>query len=163
ISHKLLRLAVPVALAALLIAAPLLKAPFYKVVFLTQVIFYALSLISLARLLKQGILARVADAAGDFVLLDGAAVGGLVSFLFRGSVRPGGRSDVSRPGSRKGPEGSFMISERTPRTNSAPAASTWSARLRSTVAPQARRPMVYAALAAFAWLYYYRPEDFIPG
>jgi O-antigen ligase len=23
--------------------------------------------------------------------------------------------------------------------------------------------MVYAALAAFAWLYYYRPEDFIPG
>ena len=56
-----------------------------------------------------------------------------------------------------------MISERTPTTNSAPAASTWSARLRSTVPPQARRPMVFAALAAFAWLYYYRPEDFIPG
>jgi len=81
ISHKLLRLAVPVALAALLIAAPLLKAPFYKVVFLAQVIFYALSLISLARLLKQGILARVADAAGTFVLLNGAAVVALANFV----------------------------------------------------------------------------------
>src|SRR5215469_1485336 len=30
--------------------------------------------------------------------------------------------------------------------------------------PQAaRRPFVYSALVAFSWLYYYRPEDFIPG
>lgn len=30
--------------------------------------------------------------------------------------------------------------------------------------PQAaRRPFVYVALVAFSWLYYYRPEDFIPG
>ena len=27
----------------------------------------------------------------------------------------------------------------------------------------ARRPFVYMALVAFSWLYYYRPEDFIPG
>jgi O-antigen ligase len=27
----------------------------------------------------------------------------------------------------------------------------------------ARRPFVYVALVAFSWLYYYRPEDFIPG
>src|SRR5579871_4293591 len=27
----------------------------------------------------------------------------------------------------------------------------------------ARSPFVYAALVAFSWLYYYRPEDFIPG
>lgn len=39
----------------------------------------------------------------------------------------------------------------------------WSARLRSSVSAQARRPLVYGALVAFAWLYYYRPEDFIPG
>ncbi|MGH9497051.1 MAG: O-antigen ligase family protein [Candidatus Sulfotelmatobacter sp.] len=26
-----------------------------------------------------------------------------------------------------------------------------------------RRPLVYGALVVFAWLYYYRPEDFIPG
>jgi O-antigen ligase len=31
------------------------------------------------------------------------------------------------------------------------------------VLAQARRPLVYGALVAFAWLYYYRPEDFIPG
>jgi len=40
---------------------------------------------------------------------------------------------------------------------------SWTARARSTVADQARRPMVYGALVIFAWLYYYRPEDFIPG
>ena len=81
ISHKLLRLGVPVALAALLLVAPLLKSPFYKVIFLAQVIFYALSLISLARLAKRGILARVADAAGTFVLLNGAAVVALANFV----------------------------------------------------------------------------------
>jgi poly-beta-1,6-N-acetyl-D-glucosamine synthase len=81
VSHKLLRLAVPVALAALLVAAPLLKAPFYKVIFLAQVIFYGLSLLSLARLAKSGILARVADAAGTFVLLNGAAVVALANFV----------------------------------------------------------------------------------
>ena len=81
VSHKLLRLAVPVALAALLAVAPLLKAPFYKVIFLVQVIFYALSLISLARLAKRGILARVADAAGTFVLLNGAAAVALANFV----------------------------------------------------------------------------------
>jgi cellulose synthase/poly-beta-1,6-N-acetylglucosamine synthase-like glycosyltransferase len=81
VSHKLLRLAVPVALAPLLVVAPLLKAPFYKVIFLAQVIFYALSLISLARLAKHGILARVADAAGTFVLLNGAAAVALANFV----------------------------------------------------------------------------------
>lgn len=81
VSHKLLRLAVPVALAALLVVAPLLKAPFYKMIFVAQVIFYALSLISLARLARHGILARVADAAGTFVLLNGAAVVALANFV----------------------------------------------------------------------------------
>jgi O-antigen ligase len=40
---------------------------------------------------------------------------------------------------------------------------SWSARLRSGVQTQVRRPFVYGALVAFAFLYYYRPEDFIPG
>ena len=31
------------------------------------------------------------------------------------------------------------------------------------VVQAARRPFVYGALVAFSWLYYYRPEDFIPG
>lgn len=81
ISHKLLRLCVPVALAVLLLAAPLLHSPWYKVIFIAQLVFYALSLISLARLAKRGFLARIADAAGTFVLLNGAAVVALANFI----------------------------------------------------------------------------------
>ncbi len=81
VSHKLLRLAIPVALALLLFLSPLLKSPFYKVIFYAQVIFYGLSLISLARLARRGILARVADAAGTFVLLNSAAVVALANFV----------------------------------------------------------------------------------
>ncbi|HYM75142.1 MAG TPA: O-antigen ligase family protein [Candidatus Dormibacteraeota bacterium] len=33
----------------------------------------------------------------------------------------------------------------------------------SPVHPADRRPLVYGALVLFSWLYYYRPEDFIPG
>jgi O-antigen ligase len=55
-----------------------------------------------------------------------------------------------------------MISENT-LTTERPAPTTWSSRLRSSVPVQGRRPAVYAALVVFAWLYYYRPEDFIPG
>jgi O-antigen ligase len=29
--------------------------------------------------------------------------------------------------------------------------------------PEQRRPLLYGALVVFTWLYYYRPEDFIPG
>jgi len=81
ISHKLLRLAVPVALAGLLLTAPLLKSTPYKLIFLAQVIFYGLSLISLARVAQHGMLARVADAAGTFVLLNSAAVVALANFV----------------------------------------------------------------------------------
>ncbi|HTT24129.1 MAG TPA: glycosyltransferase family 2 protein [Candidatus Sulfotelmatobacter sp.] len=81
VSHKVLRLVVPVALAVLLIVSPLLKAPFYRAIFFAQLIFYALSMISLARLTKGGSLARVADAAGTFVLLNGAAMVALANFV----------------------------------------------------------------------------------
>ena len=39
---------------------------------------------------------------------------------------------------------------------------TWKARVQA-VAAQGRRPFVYGALVTFSALYYYRPEDFIPG
>jgi O-antigen ligase len=39
---------------------------------------------------------------------------------------------------------------------------SWMARAQ-TVATRGRRPFVYGALVAFSVLYYYRPEDFIPG
>lgn len=81
VSHKLLRLAVPVALAILLVVSPFLRSPLYKLIFIAQTIFYVLSLISLARLAKRGILARVADAAATFVLLNGAAVVALANFI----------------------------------------------------------------------------------
>lgn len=32
-----------------------------------------------------------------------------------------------------------------------------------SIAAKGRRPFVYGALVVFTWLYYYRPEDFIPG
>jgi len=56
----------------------------------------------------------------------------------------------------------FVISQNTTTIDN-PRPSNWSARLRSAVPAQARRPFVYGALVAFAWLYYYRPEDYIPG
>ena len=55
-----------------------------------------------------------------------------------------------------------MISQNTTTIDN-PQPLNWSARLRSAAPVQARRPFVFGALVAFAWLYYYRPEDIIPG
>jgi poly-beta-1,6-N-acetyl-D-glucosamine synthase len=73
VSHKLLRLVVPFGLA--------LRGPFYRAFLILQVLFYALSALALNRLVKRGVLARLADAAGAFVLLNGAAVMALLNFL----------------------------------------------------------------------------------
>jgi poly-beta-1,6-N-acetyl-D-glucosamine synthase len=81
VSHKLLRLAVPFALVALLAASFAINAPFYRVALILQLVFYALSVLALSRMLRGGILARVADAAGTFVLLNGAAVVALANFV----------------------------------------------------------------------------------
>jgi poly-beta-1,6-N-acetyl-D-glucosamine synthase len=81
VSHKLLRLVVPFALMVLLAASFWLSAPFYRVTLILQLVFYSLSVLALSRLLKGGILARVADSAGTFVLLNGAAVVALANFL----------------------------------------------------------------------------------
>jgi poly-beta-1,6-N-acetyl-D-glucosamine synthase len=81
VSHKLLRLAVPFALAALLAASFVLREPFYRLVLILQLVFYALSVLALSRLVKGGVLAHFADAAGTFVLLNGAAVVALANFV----------------------------------------------------------------------------------
>ncbi|MGH9497050.1 MAG: glycosyltransferase family 2 protein [Candidatus Sulfotelmatobacter sp.] len=81
VSHKLLRLAVPFALALIFLASVVLRAPLYRGALIAQILFYALSAISLARLVQRGVLARVADAAGTFVMLNGAAVVALANFL----------------------------------------------------------------------------------
>ena len=81
VSHKLLRLVVPFALAAMFIASLWLKAPLYRVALILQLAFYGLGLVALARLLKRGPLARAADAAATFVLLNTAAVVAFANFI----------------------------------------------------------------------------------
>jgi biofilm PGA synthesis N-glycosyltransferase PgaC len=81
VSHKLLRLAVPVALAALLLASAVLTGPFYRAVLIAQLAFYALSALALSHVVKRGMLARIAHASGIFVLLNGAAMVALIKFV----------------------------------------------------------------------------------
>jgi cellulose synthase/poly-beta-1,6-N-acetylglucosamine synthase-like glycosyltransferase len=81
VSHKLLRLAVPLALAALLLTPLVLSSPFYRVALILELLFYALSVISISNMIGHGAVARVADAAGTFVLLNGAALVALGNFL----------------------------------------------------------------------------------
>jgi hypothetical protein len=81
VSHKLLRLAVPFALAAMLVASLWLEAPLYRVALVLQMSFYGLGLVALARLLKRGPVARAADAAATFVVLNTAAVVAFANFM----------------------------------------------------------------------------------
>jgi cellulose synthase/poly-beta-1,6-N-acetylglucosamine synthase-like glycosyltransferase len=80
VSHKLLRLAVPFALAVLLIASIVLSGPVYRSALALQAVFYGLSLLAALRL-SRGPLARMSDAALTFVVLNSAAVVALVNFL----------------------------------------------------------------------------------
>jgi len=81
VSHKLLRLSVPFALAALLLTSFALSGPFYRAALMLQLTFYVLSMLAFSHMVKRGILARIVDASGTFVLLNGAAVVALVSFV----------------------------------------------------------------------------------
>jgi cellulose synthase/poly-beta-1,6-N-acetylglucosamine synthase-like glycosyltransferase len=81
VSHKLLRLAVPFALGLLLISSFALHGTFYRTVMILQLVFYTLSALALGRVVKRGVLARVADASGTFVLLNGAALVALANFV----------------------------------------------------------------------------------
>lgn len=80
VSHKLLRLFAPFALAAALISAAALPEPVYRAALALQIGFYALSVIAMTRLLK-GPLARIADAARTFVVLNSAAAVAFVKFV----------------------------------------------------------------------------------
>ena len=80
ISHKLLRLAVPFALVALLVASMVLTGGLYRSALALQGVFYGLSLLAWLRW-SRGPLARVADAAFTFVVLNGAAAVAFVNFL----------------------------------------------------------------------------------
>jgi poly-beta-1,6-N-acetyl-D-glucosamine synthase len=80
LSHKLSRLAVPFALLALLIASIFLPAPFYRTALAAQLAFYLLSLIALFGF-EIGPLARLADPARTFVVLNSAAIVAFVNFV----------------------------------------------------------------------------------
>jgi len=67
ISHKLLRLFAPFALAAAFLASLILTQPIYRIALVLQLAFYALSVIAMMNL-ARGPLARVADAASTFVV-----------------------------------------------------------------------------------------------
>jgi biofilm PGA synthesis N-glycosyltransferase PgaC len=80
VSHKLLRLIVPFALLAALIACAMISAPFYRAALVLQVAFYALSLGGRAGV-KLGPMARASDAAFTFVVLNTAAVVAFANFV----------------------------------------------------------------------------------
>jgi cellulose synthase/poly-beta-1,6-N-acetylglucosamine synthase-like glycosyltransferase len=80
VSHKLLRLAGPFALLAVLLASLFLAQPFYRAALVAQLAFYGLSLAAMAGF-KIGPLSRVADAARTFVVLNSAAVVAFVNFV----------------------------------------------------------------------------------
>jgi poly-beta-1,6-N-acetyl-D-glucosamine synthase len=80
ISHKLLRLVMPFALAVVFATSAVLPGPVYRVSFLLQVAFYGLSLLALLRL-KRGLLAKGANAALTFVVLNTAAAVAFVNFV----------------------------------------------------------------------------------
>jgi len=80
ISHKLVRLIVPFALLASLVACAFLPRPFYRLLFFLQLAFYALSLLAMAGI-KMGPLARLGDAAYTFVALNTAAIVAFANFV----------------------------------------------------------------------------------
>jgi len=70
---------VPFALAFALCASTFLPGTIYRVALVVQVAFYGLSLLAVARL--KGPLARAADVAFTFVVLNTAAVVAFVNFV----------------------------------------------------------------------------------
>lgn len=80
ISHKLLRLVVPFALLACLVSSAFLPGPFYRAVLVVQLVFYALSLLGMARI-KSGLFSRMGDAAYTFVVLNTAAIVAFANFV----------------------------------------------------------------------------------
>jgi len=80
LSHKLLRLLAPFFLAGFLLSSAFLPGPIYRGAFCLQVAFYGFSLLAIARV-KRGPLARIADVAFTFVVLNTAAVVAFINFV----------------------------------------------------------------------------------
>jgi biofilm PGA synthesis N-glycosyltransferase PgaC len=81
VSHKLMRLAVPLALVVLLATSIGLSGAFYRAALICQLAFYGLSALALGGVLRSGMLSRIADAAGTVVILNGAAMVAFANFV----------------------------------------------------------------------------------
>jgi len=80
VSHKVLRLLVPFALSLALVSSFFLPESLYRVALVLQLAFYSLSLLGFAHL-KSGPLAKAADAALTFVVLNTAAIVAFKNFV----------------------------------------------------------------------------------
>jgi poly-beta-1,6-N-acetyl-D-glucosamine synthase len=80
VSHKLVRLVVPFALVAALIASGILPGPFYRAAFWAQLGFYGLGLLGSTRW-NLGPVSRASDAAYTFVALNTAALVAFANFV----------------------------------------------------------------------------------
>lgn len=85
ISHKVLRLLVPIALGGLLVASIFAPGQFYRLVLVLQLGFFSLAGWALVGP-KHGFVARAADAAFNFLLLNTAAFVALANFVLRRRV-----------------------------------------------------------------------------
>ena len=80
VSHKLMRLVSPFALAAVLISSCVLPEPIYRFALTLQIFLYGLSLTAI-RSMALGPLTRIADAGLTFVVLNTAAVVAFANFV----------------------------------------------------------------------------------
>ena len=80
VSHKLMRLVSPFALAAVLVSSFFLPQPIYRMALISQLVLYGLSLMAISSL-ALGPLTRVADAALTFVVLNTAALVAFANFV----------------------------------------------------------------------------------
>jgi biofilm PGA synthesis N-glycosyltransferase PgaC len=96
VSHKLLRLVVPFALLAMLLACLLVRGAFYRGALILQLGFYALSLLGSAHVLRRGPFGRIIDAARTFVLLNTAAVVAFANFVAGRKAAWGGSTTMEQ-------------------------------------------------------------------
>jgi poly-beta-1,6-N-acetyl-D-glucosamine synthase len=80
ISHKLMRLAAPFALALALVSSALVQETFYRFAAIAQVAFYLVALLE-RPLMHAGPLGRIAGAAWTFVVLNAAALVAFTNFV----------------------------------------------------------------------------------
>lgn len=80
VAHKLMRLLVPFALIAFFISSIMIPGALARALVVLQIVFYGLALLSLAGV-RLGFLARAADPALTFLLLNAAAAVALIFFL----------------------------------------------------------------------------------